>query len=269
MTTNILGRMQTAFSIFNSLGNIVGDKTIISGCVVNGPTTSPGVVFVNGEIFEFRGGATQSKVIIREDVEMLLYQNNNTYPSIKTRYIQFGTGVGAMDWVDFKRGFHTKDIPLNLIERLNAIEKKLTIFQQGGVVFPWFKPVADIPEGFQEVVDIRGRTIIGYDPNQFEFNQIGKKAGSKEKTFTAANIPEHDHFLFADEIVDGGLTISSTNTPVKEGFNAGSDGNQNYRIRGTNNPATLGKTSKTGTVTPTPFSILNPYAIAAYIEYIG
>lgn len=109
-----LARMQTAYSIFNALGSIVGDKTIISGCNVVGANTTNGVVYLNGEVFEFRGGSTQSKVIIKEDVTNLVYKNNNSYPVVKTRYVTFGAGVGAIDWVDFKRGFDTKDIAAGL-----------------------------------------------------------------------------------------------------------------------------------------------------------
>lgn len=112
-----LARMQTAYSIFNALGSIVGDKTIISGCKVVGANTTNGVVYVNGEVFEFRGGSTQSKVIVKEDVTNLVYKNNNSYPAVKTRYVTFGAGVGAIDWVDFKRGFDTKDIAEGLANK--------------------------------------------------------------------------------------------------------------------------------------------------------
>jgi hypothetical protein len=267
LTTRILDELQKIPAVFNGLGGIAGDKTILYGCTVTGSTASDGVVFVNGEVFFFKGGIVQTKVIIKEDTENLVFENNESKTVIRTRYVQFGSGVGAMDWADFKRPLETKNIPLDLNERLARIEKKLTIFQEGGAVFPWFKPIADIPAGFREVTDIRGRMIIGYDPTQTEFNVIGKKDGSKSKTFTAANIPAHDHLMFADETVDSGQVISGSNTAVKEGFNAGGDGNQNYRIRGTSNPATVAKTSKTGSAEP--FSILNPYAIAAYIEFIG
>lgn len=115
MNQAALDRMQTAYSIFNALGNIVGDKTIISGCTAIGTNTSNGVVYVNGEVFEFRGGVTQPTVIIKEDVTNLVYKNNNSYPAVKTRYVQFGTGVGQMDWADFKTGFPTKDIAAGLL----------------------------------------------------------------------------------------------------------------------------------------------------------
>ena len=109
-STNILAKLQTAFSIFNALGNIVGELTIISGCEVAGDNVGNGIVYFNGEVLEFRGGLAQTKVIIKEDVESLLFENQNSYPVVKTRYATFGTGVGAINWVDFKRGFATKDI---------------------------------------------------------------------------------------------------------------------------------------------------------------
>ncbi|MFV8351546.1 hypothetical protein [Flavobacterium sp. XS2P14] len=110
LSTNILAKLQTAFSLFNALGNIAGDLTIISGCEVAGTNVANGVVFINGEVLEFRGGLAQSKVIVKEDVESLLFENQNSYPVVKTRYATFGTGVGAINWADFKRGFATKDI---------------------------------------------------------------------------------------------------------------------------------------------------------------
>ena len=128
------------------------------------------------------------------------------------------------------------------------IEKKLAIFQTGGVVFPWFKPAAEIPEGFQEVADMRGRMIIGYDPLQTEFDAIGKKGGSKNHTLTTNEIPDFSIHLRgsnADNGDQGDLVVTSgsqENTGIDVVVNAeGGDA----------------------------FSILNSYKIAMYIEFIG
>ena len=248
MTTTILGRMQTAFSIFNSLGNIVGDKTIISGCTVNGSETSPGVVFVNGEIFEFRGGATQSKVIIREEVEMLLYQNNNTYPSIKTRYIQFGTGVGAMDWADFKRGFKTSNID-TLVQRIEDLEARPTVGNiPVGLIALWGQAANLIPAGWEEYTPLRGRMAVGYDPNITEFDVLGDFGGAINKALTIAEMPEHDHDFKSDNFDLGeGLKLGDY-TPYQTGV-------------------VLQKTAKKGL--GQAFSIMNPYRVVQYIQYVG
>lgn len=109
LSSNILAKLQTAFGLFNALGNIVGDLTIISGCEIAGTNVGNGIVFINGEVLEFRGGLAQAKVIVKEDVENLLFENQNSYPVVKTRYVAFGTGVTAINWADFKRGYQTKN----------------------------------------------------------------------------------------------------------------------------------------------------------------
>lgn len=250
MTTNILGRMQTAFSIFNSLGNIVGDKTIISGCVVNGSETSPGVVFLNGEIFEFRGGATQSKVVIREDVEMLLYQNNNAYPSIKTRHIQFGTGVNAMDWADFKRGFPTSNIDA-LIQRIVALEARPIVGNiPSGLIALWGQAANLIPAGWIEYTPLRGRIPVGLNPDDDDFDAVGNFGGAKNKTLSIAEIPEHSHgfdkYRLDQEISTSGDGVRSVNkNNINDSF----------------------ETTKVGG--GQAFSIMNPYRVVQYIQYVG
>lgn len=114
MNQLVLGRLQTAFAIFNALGAIAGDKSIISGCEVVGATVSDGVVYVNGEVFEFKGGVAQSTVIIVEESTNLVFKDLNNYPVVKTRYVTFGVGTESMNWADFKRGFPTKDIVAGL-----------------------------------------------------------------------------------------------------------------------------------------------------------
>lgn len=110
LTTRILDELQKILAVFNGLGGIAGDKTILYGCGVTGSTASDGIVYVNGEVFEFRGGIVQTKVIIKEDKENLIFENNESKTVIRTRYVTFGSGVGAMDWADFKKPFETKEL---------------------------------------------------------------------------------------------------------------------------------------------------------------
>lgn len=131
-STRILDELQTAFSIFNALGAIAGDKTIISGCVTTGSIVSPGVVCIGGEVLEFKGGTAQAKVKIIEAIESLLFEDNVSKPVIRYRYVQFGTGGGALDWADFKRPLETKTLEAilqvvnnsfdTIFEKLNTIE---------------------------------------------------------------------------------------------------------------------------------------------------
>lgn len=119
MTTRILDEIQKAHAVFNAFGGLAGNFTILDGCVTVGSNVGNGFVFINGEVLEFRGGLAQTKVIIKEDVENLVFQNGNSNPVIKTRYVTFGTGVGAIDWVDFSRPIETKGIAA-LLASINA-----------------------------------------------------------------------------------------------------------------------------------------------------
>lgn len=267
MTTRILDEIQKAHAVFNGLGALAGDMTIISGCKLEGSTVGDGVVYLNGEVFEFRGGMAQTKVKVVEEVENLVFQNNNSNPVIKTRYVTFGTGVGAVTWADFKRLVETKVIPTDIVSRLEVMEKKLAIFQPGGVVFPWFKLAKDIPPGFQEVVDIRGRTIIGYDPAQPEFSYIGKTGGGKNKKLALTDLPEIQLKIFSPASTATTSSVTDKTYPVLSSDGTGW-GNDSYRIRGSETEPTLGLTSKIGGAN-NEFSMLNPYKIAMYIEYIG
>ncbi|MDN3672605.1 hypothetical protein QWY99_06000 [Flavobacterium branchiarum] len=246
-TTNVLGRMQTAFNLFTAFGNIVGDKSIISGCVVSGSNTSNGVVFINNEPFEFIGGLTQPKVIIKEETETLLFQNNNSYPVIKTRYITFGSGVEAMDWADFKQGFPTKNIQ-GLIDRIQKLEARPLVGNIPiGLIALWGRPANEIPAGWQEITEMAGKMPVGFDEKDSDYDVVGKAGGSKTKTLSIPELPEHAH--------DGHLVQASSNWRGG-GNNSGDDATSKY---GKSSPVGGGKS----------FSIMNPYRVVHYIKYVG
>jgi hypothetical protein len=161
-----LDRMQTAYDIFNSLGWILGDKSIITGCVLTGSNVSNGVVFVNGEVFEFRGGAVQTEVVIKEDTTNLVYKNSNAYPAVKTRYVTFGSGVGSMPWEDFKVGFPTREIAGVLADKedkttVDALIERIEDLEARNV------PLIQITSG-QDPVESPQQ---GYNTN-FQFNYV-------------------------------------------------------------------------------------------------
>lgn len=103
LETNTLDFMQSAYNIFNDLGAVVGDKSIIKGCILTGSSVSDGVIYVNGELLAFRGGTLQSTIIIREEIQLMEFEDGTTKPVYKIRYAKFGTGIDAMPWSDFVR----------------------------------------------------------------------------------------------------------------------------------------------------------------------
>ncbi|MGZ9677540.1 hypothetical protein [Flavobacterium sp. GNP002] len=265
LKTERLQELQTAFEIFQAFGELAGNLTIISGCELVGSTIKKGVVYIDGEPLEFREAAVTgtSDVIIIEEPVNRAFENGSVKQVHTFRYATFGTSETSWPWSDFKR----IDPVVQLMVRLESLEKKTAVFQSGGGMLFWNKPAADIPAGWQEVVDWRGRMPVGLDEDQIDFENIGKTGGAIKKMLSVDELPQHSFFMFSNDIVDAGVALTGNNSPVKEGFNAGGDGNQNYRIRSSSNAPTIGKTNTVGA--NQEFSILNPYRVVLFIEYIG
>lgn len=260
-----LKEQQTAYAIFNSLGALAGNLTIISGCTLTGSFISDGVVFINGEVIDFREATVteDSTVIIIEEEVKRPFKNGNIKTVNFIRYATFGTAETSWLWSDFER----VDPIVLMMKKIATLEKKSAVFQSGGGMVLWNKQANQIPVGWQEVVDWRGRMPVGFDSTQTEFNTMGKAEGGKTKTLSVNELPKHSFYMFSNDTVDSGVAITSNNSPVKEGYNGGGDGNQNYRIRSNNNTPTVGKTNTVGN--DKEFSILNPYRVVMFIEYIG
>ena len=104
LSTNILEAMQSAYAIFNQLGNLAGNKAIINGCEQLGNTVADGVIFLNGEILPFKGGAIGTSVIIKEESESRVFEDGATKPVIFKKYATFGSSTPdkTFVWADFK-----------------------------------------------------------------------------------------------------------------------------------------------------------------------
>src|SRR5690606_15095281 len=166
LETDTLGAMQTAYSLFNALGALAGNKSIIKGCVVAGSVTGDGVVYIDGELFEFVGGNTQSTVRIVVEPTSKPFENGETHETHYRRYVTFGSGAGSMPWADF-----------------NSIESILSL--QGRILPPGTNPqlysgsIANIPTGWQlcdgtnGTPDLRGKFIVGYNSADADYDAIG------------------------------------------------------------------------------------------------
>jgi hypothetical protein len=249
MNQDVLDRLQSAFSIFNAFGNILGDKTIVSGCELVGSTVSDGVVYLNGQVYPFKGGLQQTKVILNTPTSNLIFKDNNSYPVINTPYISFGTGVGAIDWADFKAGFPTKNIDA-LVARITALEARPLV---GNIpidlIALWGRPANEIPPLWVEYTGLAGRVPMGFKDSDTDFDVVGKVGGTKGHTLTIAEMPEHDHAIGNSRRNTGG----------------GSGGDENHPASFSGTRAHI--TDKQGG--GQAFSILNPYRVVHYIQYKG
>lgn len=134
--------------------------------------------------------------------------------------------------------------------RVTELEKICKVFSMGvssGMVF-WNRPAIDIPPGWQEVTDFRGKTVFGYHPANANFDAIGKVGGVESKILNAADMP---NIPFNYDGVDPSITYKRGTTGTA--FLSPTVANKAGVIPGANNP----------------IPILNPYRTVLFIEYLG
>ena len=247
-----LQELQTAYEIFNQFGNLAGNLTIISGCGVVGTNVANGFVFINNEILEFRAGTLATNVIIIEVPSSKEFKNGEVKEVHYERYATFGTAATSYPWESFKR----LDPIVTLMARLDLLEKKSAVFQSGGGMLFWNRPANEIPEGWSEVVNWRGRIPVGLDTSQTEFNVIGKQGGSKTKSLSSTELAPHTHSYKDIYYSEAGGTVW---VPSNRGSGDTDSDNKGYEIDRT--------TGSTGS--GTAFSIMNPYRVVMFIEWVG
>ena len=258
LSTNILDAAQTAYTIFNALGFLAGNFAIISGCEEIGNTVNNGVVFINGEVIEFRGGTKLDNVIILEDTETRSFENGQNKVVIHKRYACFGYSVENYAWGLFQRVFPTtliKSFKDNFETRISALENKPSPIPIGMIAI-WNKPATTaIPTGWKECTDLKGRVPVGWDENDADFSIMGATPGSKSVTINQANIPDYAIKLWA--ATNTGTTGVGNDLSRIKPNGKGGDGyyDQYFEI----NSGGSGQALK----------ILNPSRVIRFIEYTG
>lgn len=260
--TDTLDWMQAAYSIFNAIGHVVGNYTIISGCEVNGANVSDGVVFVDGELYKFVGGNIQTTVRVLETATQKEFENGDVKDVHFERYVTFASGTGAINWSEFKRP-----------ETLKSLSSRILPAGTNPQLFSG--DVNAIPEGWQlcdgtnNTPDLRKRFIVGYDDTEPDYDAIGKAGGTKEVTLTEAQMPSHNHSGSANSAGSHSHTFTAY---VQSGSNSGSGGEAAgyFQSRSTSSAGshthTLNINSKGG---GQAHENRPPYYVLAYIIYTG
>ncbi|PWA10983.1 hypothetical protein [Flavobacterium laiguense] len=280
LETNILDEMQTSWGIFNAFGALAGNFTIIAGCNTVGGTVGDGAVFINGELLKFKGGLAQDNVIIVEEIQALEFEDGNAHDVIYIRYATFGVATTQWPWSDFKRGFETKLIPEELekkedkatinalIERIEDLEARPASNIPIGLIAIWGLPVGDIPDGWIEYEDLRGRMPVGLKTSDPLFDTLLGYGGAKTKLLSLLELPKHFFYLFSNEIRGGAGNTELVNPNKYTARSAaGGKGILAYEMSEGNDAPTLGKSSEIGG--DQPFSIMNPFRVVHFIQYVG
>ena len=257
LETDTLNAMQNAYDIFNSLGNIIAPLAIVKGCEVVGTTVANGIVYIDGEVLEFRGGQAGATVIVKEETKAKNFENGENKIVYRTRFATFGSSVQTTNynWTDFHRPMSIKEIQ----KRLMPV---------GCIVLDYYGKTEDIPAGYQlcdgtnGTPDLRGLFVVGYDNRIEDYDTIGKIGGAKEVTLTTEQMPKHkhsgsvdsagahSHYLVVNE--DSGWNDYPTSSTHISKKSRSSDNSENYRLTKPTNSSlspSLGKSSESGSHT--------------------
>lgn len=150
------------------LGQIGGDKAILSGCVKTGSTVAPGYVFLKtvqypeGEVLKFDGGTidgVNTTVYISETATSVTAQGY-TYPqAYYTRSLKAGLGTEQYLWSDFIR----VETNASLKTRVKTLEDEVAILAPLpiGIPQPWTGYISKIPSNMV-LYDGRALNIADY-----------------------------------------------------------------------------------------------------------
>jgi len=263
-----LAFMQNIYRLFNSLGCMAGNKAIISGCEERGNTISPGTVFINGELFPFEGGAKDSTVFIKELTNEVTFEDGFLRPLEIIRSVAFGRSVPekTFNWEDFQRVTNLQDLGKNktdntetekLLKRIEKLEKQKQAVPIGLIAL-WGKPANEIPTGWREYVNLRGKMPIGLDPDyvkkpedsqDYQLNSLLKQGGERSHKLTIEEMPRHSHNVeniprVVTDVDRGGLSshFSLDDTTSRTSSSTGGD---------------------------QPHNNMPPYRVVQFIEYVG
>jgi hypothetical protein len=257
LTNDLMSLIEEAYGIFAVLGDLSGNLTILSGCDITGTNVSPGIVAIEGKLYYFEGGSIISTVYIHKEDIQKTFEDQTTKTLIEKRTVRFGSGAINYNWADFVKLKTLKEIQSKVDNSvtqqefavakadIELLKLKTAPIINGGVVWAWFKPVADIPAGWKECTNVRGKTIVGWNPDDFDFSTIGNSAGNKSIQLTVSQLPKIK-FQYTRTLPWAG----------NSGGGFGGGGNQ-FEIS-SQNTNELGNNS--------PINIMIPHIIAAFIE---
>lgn len=181
----------------HQLTKLGGTSYILEGVVLQNNAVSDGFLVLDGELIPFVGGALPDggdpQIMIVEAIETTTYLEDLNADGVGdekdtyfTRHATFGT-AGAVTY-SYKE--------LERLEPLTEIQRRLPPKK---CALPYWGDGTDLKAGWQfcdgtnGTPDLRGQFIVGQDPTNPDYQNIGDQGGAEEVTLTTAQMPQHNH----------------------------------------------------------------------------
>ena len=226
LTNDLMSLIEEAYQIFEVLGDLSGNLTILSGCQIVGSTVLSGIVAIEGKLYQFEGGLISDTVFIHQENIKKTFQDQIDKVLIEKRTVKFGNAITTYNWADFVRLETLKSIQIKvnnsvtqtqfaaLLAEVDILKLKTAPILNGAIVLPWRRPESEIPAGWKECIDFRGKTIVGRDPNDDDFKTLGDEIGEKTHQLTISEMPAHNHEVKHYSGIEGSLINHHINAPT-------------------------------------------------------
>lgn len=236
--------IQRQIELIYNVAELHGRNYILKGSTV----TSKGIIVVAGEMMPLEG-LPLDYIQVTEEYDKL-EADGMVFEKARVRrvakYSSHATGEGCYE--------------ASLFKKLTTIEEMTPHLMPKGAIVMWSGAINAIPEGWELCdgengrPDLRGRFIVGYNPNDKDYNTIGKYGGDKTITLKAEEcaMPSHTHSVSVDACIENDLENYSPSRV---------DGNNGGRFRRVEKSYT---TTSASTIAK-PHENRPPYYVLAYI----
>jgi microcystin-dependent protein len=228
------------------LGNICGERAILRGCepLGGGAQRNPGYLFLrtsdypDGEVIYFEGGPTTGGMYLKKETEAISAYGVDYPQAYTARSLAPGIGTEQYTW----EGLEPVATNAALSAQIAAHTSQIALLAPPplGVVQMWAGAINQIPASYRlcdgsslqvadhpdlyaamgaihggvpgvsfKLPDLRGRFIVGYHPNDADYDQMAKNGGEKRHTLTPAELPAHTHAAETGKFVT--TTAGTTN----------------------------------------------------------
>lgn len=189
--------------VLNTINNMIDLQTAgVSKINVNNDRS-----LINGKLFVdgIKSSATNVVTVLPSgEIQSVLYKPSGPFNSTGSALpVESVIAQYVKDYVQAKLGWDGPETVKHFLDlinaNLNSINNDLTVLNTIAGAFKGPKGAvlayrgATIPTGWQIVTDLRGRTVVGLDPNDVDLNTLGKKVGGTNLTLTADQMPKHRH----------------------------------------------------------------------------